>query len=304
MDYKFNFGRNRFFLFILIFIFVFLFGIASSEYLAHFGEERERRSLLQLTATATAAIDATQVSLLKGTPDEAESTAYRILKKQVELLHTHIPEAGFIYIMKRKRDRVVWLADSEPADSKDAVLPGEPYDEASEKFIQAFKTGESITEGPIKDKWGVWVSGHTAIHHPETQSVIALLGIDIRANHWERTILSYRLLGYALTLSLLFLTFVFYIYTGKMHKANQVILQEITIRQKAENEVKELGSLLPICSSCKKIRDDKGYWNQLESYIENHFDASFSHGMCGQCSDRLYGEEEWYKDMKGSRKDL
>ncbi|MBN2686301.1 MAG: hypothetical protein JXR40_13555 [Pontiellaceae bacterium] len=55
-------------------------------------------------------------------------------------------------------------------------------------------------------------------------------------------------------------------------------------------EVKELSGLLPICSSCKKIRDDKGYWNHLEAYISKHSKADFSHGICPDCAQRLYPE--------------
>ena len=67
---------------------------------------------------------------------------------------------------------------------------------------------------------------------------------------------------------------------------------------KAGKEIKTLSGLLPICSRCKKIRDDQGYWNTLESYLEKHSDASFSHGLCIECSDELYGNEDWYQDMK------
>ena len=58
--------------------------------------------------------------------------------------------------------------------------------------------------------------------------------------------------------------------------------------QKAIAEVKQLGGLLPICSGCKKIRDDKGYWNQIEEYISDHSEAIFSHGLCPDCLKRLY----------------
>ena len=61
-------------------------------------------------------------------------------------------------------------------------------------------------------------------------------------------------------------------------------------REKALAEVRVLSGLLPICSSCKKIRDDKGYWNQIESYIHDHSDAEFTHGMCPECLKRLYPE--------------
>lgn len=65
--------------------------------------------------------------------------------------------------------------------------------------------------------------------------------------------------------------------------------------QKALEEIDTLNGLLPICSSCKKIRDDEGYWNQIESYIEKHSRASFSHGICPDCAEKMYGQEEWYK---------
>jgi len=68
--------------------------------------------------------------------------------------------------------------------------------------------------------------------------------------------------------------------------------------QNALAEVKTLSGLMPICSHCKKIRDDKGYWNQIEGYIQKHSDAKFSHGMCPECSDKLYGREDWYIEMK------
>ena len=63
--------------------------------------------------------------------------------------------------------------------------------------------------------------------------------------------------------------------------------------QEAVAEVKTLSGLLPICASCKKIRDDKGYWTQIESYIKDHSEAEFSHGICPECAKKLY--PEFYK---------
>jgi hypothetical protein len=60
--------------------------------------------------------------------------------------------------------------------------------------------------------------------------------------------------------------------------------------EQALQEVKRLSGLIPICASCKKIRDDEGSWNQLEKYICEHSDAQFSHGICPTCADALYGE--------------
>ncbi len=52
--------------------------------------------------------------------------------------------------------------------------------------------------------------------------------------------------------------------------------------------IKELKGIVPICSSCKNIRDDKGYWHNVEKYIGEHTDADFSHSLCPNCAKDLY----------------
>lgn len=59
--------------------------------------------------------------------------------------------------------------------------------------------------------------------------------------------------------------------------------QLIADLQKAASEIKSLRGIIPICASCKKIRDDQGYWNQLETYLHEHSEAEFSHGLCPDC---------------------
>ena len=65
---------------------------------------------------------------------------------------------------------------------------------------------------------------------------------------------------------------------------------------KADEEIKILRGFLPICSHCKKIRDDAGCWNQIESYISEHSDARFSHGICPDCAKKLYPDMDLYED--------
>jgi PleD family two-component response regulator len=60
--------------------------------------------------------------------------------------------------------------------------------------------------------------------------------------------------------------------------------------QEALNQVKTLSGLLPICANCKKVKDDQGYWQQVEMYIQEHSDATFSHGLCPDCFRELYPE--------------
>jgi hypothetical protein len=58
--------------------------------------------------------------------------------------------------------------------------------------------------------------------------------------------------------------------------------------EKAPAEIRTLRGLIPICASCKSIRDDEGYWNHVDTYFSEDTDAVFSHGICPECADRLY----------------
>jgi ABC-type amino acid transport substrate-binding protein len=76
---------------------------------------------------------------------------------------------------------------------------------------------------------------------------------------------------------------------------NRRLSREIAERKRAEAELREaldevhvLGGMLPICASCKKIRDDQGFWQQVENYIQTHTEATFSHGICPECVEKLY----------------
>lgn len=60
--------------------------------------------------------------------------------------------------------------------------------------------------------------------------------------------------------------------------------------REALGKIKTLHGLLPICANCKNIRNDEGYWEQIESYIASHSEAEFSHGICGKCAKKLYPE--------------
>jgi len=95
--------------------------------------------------------------------------------------------------------------------------------------------------------------------------------------------------------------------TSKLEETNKKLSLEIKERKKAEKEreklifelkealskVKLLSGLLPICASCKKVRNDKGYWEQIEIYIRDHSEARFTHGICPECAEKLY--PEYYK---------
>jgi PAS domain S-box-containing protein len=98
--------------------------------------------------------------------------------------------------------------------------------------------------------------------------------------------------------------------TTELSETNRQLRQEILEREMAQRErerlikelqdaskkVKTLRGFLPICACCKKIRDDKGYWNQVETYLLEHSEIEFSHGLCPECQKRMYPD---YCDESG-----
>lgn len=92
------------------------------------------------------------------------------------------------------------------------------------------------------------------------------------------------------------------IYYGKLLvkivNAEERLRERAAKLEKALIEIKQLSGLLPICASCKKIRDDKGYWNQIEAYISQHSEAQFSHSVCPECAEKLYPDLMLYPDIR------
>ncbi len=101
------------------------------------------------------------------------------------------------------------------------------------------------------------------------------------------------ILAFYLSFFLSFVLTTFLIYNfGKLllelDKTGNILKKNKKKLEMALSEVKSLGELIPICANCKKIRDDKGYWNQIEQYISEHTDSHFSHGICPDCMRELY----------------
>jgi len=94
--------------------------------------------------------------------------------------------------------------------------------------------------------------------------------------------------------------FVFYAIVLSLVKTNlyerKRLIEEL---QKTLSEVKQLSEILPICSYCKKIRDDEGYWEGVETYISKHTDTLFSHGMCPECAEKAMKEFEKVEKKSG-----
>jgi two-component system NtrC family sensor kinase len=127
----------------------------------------------------------------------------------------------------------------------------------------------------------------------EIGDIIILYDVTARLSSFKKTILI--IVGYSALAGLLLFVF-FSVYLGKLE--SQIIDYqnnlELTVKDRtreltdALSEIKTLRGIIPICSNCKEIRDDEGMWSQIETYISDHSEAEFIHGICPNCEKKLY----------------
>jgi preprotein translocase subunit YajC len=102
---------------------------------------------------------------------------------------------------------------------------------------------------------------------------------------------TYLIIGFGIVTAALFLGLIYFFIIRLMKNLRQVEEERenlIIDLQKAIDEVKTLQGLIPICAACKKIRDDRGLWEQIEEYISERADVKFSHSICPDCRKELY----------------
>ena len=147
------------------------------------------------------------------------------------------------------------------------IIVEEDIETAREIFINALKTDKSyVREYRIKSKAGdiQWIQERGSIVCDNKGEIDFVSGVFFNITARKRT-----------------------------EEEREKLIHEL---QNALAEIKTLSGLLPICSHCKKICDDKGCWNQIESYIHKHSDTEFSHGICPECAKKYYPDYNLYDE--------
>jgi len=183
------FSRHRLLLFSCVII---ITGLLTGRW----GYVQARDSLLaKLTLDAeraAAVFDQTETARLTGTPTDVDGPAYAAIKHRLIHYRQADPSVRFVYLFRYDPEskQVVFLADSEPADSPDISLPGDDYPEAatSPGLQSILVNGFPATEGPISDTFGTWVTGYAVVMRDHAGQVREVLGIDIAASTWWRQI--------------------------------------------------------------------------------------------------------------------
>lgn len=163
-------------------------------------------------------------------------------------------------------------------------------------YVTGYEIGISLFY-LIPISFAVWFSGRTQGFIVSSLSVLTIAAADFMAGKEY----PHFFVG-VWNLLMHFGFFTFFVVVLSIVKADlderKRLLEEL---RKALNEVKQLSGFLPICASCKRIRDDNGYWNQIELYISSHSEAQFSHGICPECVKEMYPEE--YESIFGRQRE-
>ena len=230
--------------------------------------------------------------------------------KNRQAVTTYGLESGFawIYTLAEKDGKFYFTA---PSVSEEEARERErwyflPYDDIPEDFVRAFNENKTVFS-TYTDQWGTFRSIAKPEFSPGGRKYLACADYNIT---YVQALLTQNLYKSTLTALAFFLFSVPFLlafrhayrsFNKKMEQSNLELqahkdnLEEQVEKRTAElrkamEEVKTLRGFLPICASCKKIRDDEGYWQEVEEYVQARSEAAFSHSICPDCVRKLYPE--------------
>ncbi len=168
-----------------------------------YGKRIEERRLRDLAVTAATSLEPSDVAALASDTnyDEFSGKAeFAGIREALARLRKSIPDARFIYLIAKPAGDWRFLADAEPANSKDYSPPGQVFEDDPSGFETVLRSGQPFVEPMSQDHWGVWVSGEAPVKDPRTGKTVAVLGIDVYASNWVSHVWGYRWAGFGVAM--------------------------------------------------------------------------------------------------------
>ncbi len=200
--------RSKWFFTLLIAV-IFIAGSALTAYVYSFVNDSNLNSLSRGAQTIAASIDPSEIYSLKASEEDLQNPEYLNLKAKLQKIQSGERDVRFIYITgQTDSGKTFFYVDSENPTSEDYSPPGQEYPEADSSFRDAFNSGQPNVTGPSSDRWGTWITALAPIIDPQTNKVIATVGMDIDVSGHQRYVLTNTALPALITLLLLALSFI------------------------------------------------------------------------------------------------
>jgi signal transduction histidine kinase len=214
-------------------------------------------------------------------------------KYAIRQIHPNLPHTEGDWLSTNTTD----IQGKKPyeVELKGVKKDGEIYFEYFFKKLTSDNIAHKMSFAKLYKPWN-WVVA-TGVYLDDVDQLVQVETENMKKTLKKQTMYSFSIAAFAVLISTLILirfekqiSRLIYSHEKDIETYTNNLIKEKEKTELALAEIKQLKGMLPICSSCKKIRDDKGYWNHLELYIEEHSDASFSHGICPECIKKLYPE--------------
>ena len=151
------------------------------------------------TWLAASKLSPSDVGHLTGSPSDIKTPAYKRIVRQLVETHTINNDAKYVYLMRQRGDKMIFIADAEPPTSEDFSPPGEVYEETEADDLVHYKTQAALVMPPFRDAWGIWITSQVPIIDVDKGRMVACLSMDIDAHLWESWLAQYRLLCIVIT---------------------------------------------------------------------------------------------------------
>ncbi len=239
---------------IVIFLIVIL-SFVFYRYTWKLNKNEQLNNLLRIAGSIEATFSKDDIKALEAKSGDTDKPQYHIIKDKLKAIIQVNNDARFAYLFVERNNKVYFLADSEPEDSKDYSPPGQEYVEADTLLLQFFKDGKELITGTFTDRWGRWKSVLIPIKDGVTGKNIAVFGMDFSAQAWNRRLYYEMAESSALTL-LLLLTLLFLL---KIQVKNKLLKREIAHRKHAAEKLQQYKEQLEFALS----GTNDGVWDTM-----------------------------------------
>lgn len=198
-------------------------------------KSEQTEEVLQIARSIETTLPKENLKTLKVKPSDIDKPQYNILKKTLTAIIHANPKARFAYLYTKQNGKIYFIADSEPAESKDYSPPGQLYSEANLAYSLPFDNGKEFVTGSVTDRWGTWISVLIPIKDEITGKTTAVFAMDFNAKSWDNILVFKIIKSGALIVLLLLASLLLFIINAK----NEMLKYDNAKHRLTENELRE-----------------------------------------------------------------